>query len=134
MKCCEPALFEMLKGLVSNRVYEGRAPQNAVVPYIVYQKVDGERWHHLKGPSGVAQDFMQVDTYGADAIERRLIRGQVESILDGYIGTVYHGNNSPQEFVKIGGISHQSDFNTIEQTDEPFLYRNCATYLVTYDQ
>jgi hypothetical protein len=32
------------------------------------------------------------------------------------------------------GVSLQSDDDLLDQTDEPFLYRNSATYLVTYEQ
>lgn len=37
----ETALFDALKGLVSNRVYPDVAPEGAARPYITYQQVGG---------------------------------------------------------------------------------------------
>lgn len=36
--------------------------------------------------------------------------------------------------VRFGGISCQNDVDLFDQTDEPFLYRVSADYLVTYEQ
>lgn len=133
-KLCEPAIYELLNGLASGNVYFMRAPQNSTGPFIIIQRTDSERWRAINGPSGVAQAFIQIDAYASEYIAAKELGAQIESILDGYAGTVYHGNNSPQDFVEIGGITLQNDTDIFDQTDEPFLFRSSADYLVTFNQ
>jgi hypothetical protein len=136
MKIIEKALFELLKTItdVSNRVYAMRAPQNAASPFIVFQRVDSERWRSIDGPSGMAQALFQIDCYSTGFYECKDIQMQVEELLDGYSGLVYYGSESPRESIKIGGISLQNDIDIIDQTDNPVLFRNIGSFLVTYNQ
>lgn len=134
-KIPEPAIKEMLSVLAGNKVYNLAAPQHAVAPYIIYQTLPGgDRWRSINGPSGTAQIIMQISCYHAIAIEAAKLGSQVESILDGYMGSVYYGNDSPQDFVKIGGISFQDGASDIDSTEDPLLFKYYATYLITYDQ
>ena len=134
MKSCERAIYELLKGFAESRVYALQAKQNTAVPFIVFQRTDSQRWRSMNNPSGMAQAYIQIDCYGKDYYEAKELAAAVETALDGYRGTVYHGNASPQDFTRIGGISLQSDLDLLDQTDEPLLFRNTATYLVTYEQ
>ncbi len=134
LKIVEPAIHELLKGLASAAVYFMRAPQNAVGPFIIIQRTDSERWRHINGPTGMVQAYIQIDCYAASYIAAKTLGAAVESILDGYQGTVYYGSQSPQPGVYIGGISLQHDIDTLDQTDAPVLYRNLSTFLVTYRQ
>lgn len=134
MKLVEPAIYELLKTLAAGAVYAMRAPQGATGPFIIFQRVDGERWRHINGPTGICQASIQIDCYATDYYESKELATEVEEILDGYANTVYYGDESPQEFVKIGGISLQTDADLFDQTDEPFLFRSSSTYLVTYNQ
>lgn len=76
---------------------------------------------------------MQIDVYAATFEEIRSISSTIEQSLDGFNGLVYYGTNSPQDFVEIGATL-QDDFDTLDSTDEPLLYRNSATYTITYTQ
>lgn len=134
MKDCEPALWELLDPLCSGNVYFLQAPQGATGPFIIIQRTDSTRWRSINGPSGMAQAYIQIDCYASTIRAARTLGMAVESALDGYANTVYYGSNSPQDYVKIGGISLQNDSDTLDQTDDPLLYRNLATYLVTYNQ
>lgn len=134
MKTVEPAIFELLKSLNSNRVYPLNAPQNATAPFIVYNRVDSERWRAVNGPSGIAQATIQVDVYAATYQAAKELALSVENTLDGHRGLVYYGTDSPQEFVRIAGISLQNDVDLLDQTEKPLLFRNSANYLVTYEQ
>jgi hypothetical protein len=127
-------LYELLKSLAGGRVYLLIAKQNETAPFIIIQTVFSERWRDINDPSGMAQASIQVDCYGLTFMEAKQLSGQVEAILDGYRGTVSYGASSPQSTVRIGGISLQNEFDTIEQTEEPRLFRNTSTYLVTYQQ
>lgn len=135
MKICEYAIYELLKGLAGGRVYAMRAPQNGDLPFIVYQRIDGDRWRSINAPSGIAQVTIQVDVYATGYYEMKELAAQVETILDGHRGDVYYGTDSPQtDFVRVAGISLQNDVDIFEQTAEPFLFRSMMQYLVTYEQ
>lgn len=134
MKLVEPAIYELLRTLAAGRVYALRAPQNSTAPFIIFQRIDSERWRAINGPSGIAQVTIQVDCYASTYYAAKELAAEIEEILDGYRGTVSWGEGSPQEFVRIGGVSLQNDSDLLDQTEEPFLYRNTATYLVTYNQ
>lgn len=134
MKYVEKAIFETIKTLASGRVYGLRAPQNVTAPFIVFQRIDSERWRHVNGPTGMAQATIQIDAYAETLFAAKDLGLEIEDLLDGFRDTVYYGSDSPQEYVRIAGVSLQSDDDLIDQTDEPFLYRNSATYLVTYEQ
>ncbi len=128
----EKALFELIKTYASGRIYALRAPQNVTAPFVVFQRIDSDRWRSLTGPSGVAQATVQIDCYAETYYAAKELSEQIEQTLDGYQGIVYFGSDSPLDSVYIGGISLQNDSDIIDQTDEPLLYRNTANYLVTY--
>lgn len=136
-KICEPALFELISAVAGERVYALKAPQHEAsdtAPFVVFQRTESERWRSINGPSGIAQAFIQVDVYAVNYYTAKQLAADIEYALDGYRGIVYHGDNSPQDFVDIGGISLQNDSDILDETDDPVLYRAYASYLVTYTQ
>lgn len=52
-----------ITSLVSTRVYNGRLPQHATMPAIVYQLISGSHEHHLTGSSNFGQSRIQFDCY-----------------------------------------------------------------------
>jgi len=126
----ERALHELLKNLCGGRVYALRAPQNSPSPFLIFQRIESERWRSIDSPSGIAQATVQVDAYGEKYYDAKDLAAQAETILDGYRGTVAYTGGS----TRIAGISLQSDSDLIDQTDEPLLFRNTALYLVTFQQ
>lgn len=134
MKYVEPALVELLKDVAPGKVYMMRAKQNETGPFIIIQRMDSERWRAINGPSGMAQANIQIDVYATTYKLAKTRAGQVESILDGFRGVVYHGDDSPRDFVRIAGATLQNDIDIADQTDEPFLFRNSMIFAVTYQQ
>lgn len=134
MKLVEPAIYELLKNLAGGKVYALAAPDGENGPFIVFQRVDSERWRDINGPSGIAQAHIQIDSYAEKYYDAKALGASIEVILDGYRGTVSYGTDSPQNTVAIAGITLQNDVDITDQTDEPILFRNAATYLVTYHQ
>lgn len=130
----EFGIYDLLKGLAGGRVYALRAPQNVTTPFIIYQRVSSGRWRSINAPSGLEQATIQIDVYADNFAATKALAIQIEDILDGYRGTVYYGGDSPQKSVRIAGISLVNDEDVLDQTDEPFLYRNIADYLVTYER
>jgi len=117
-----------------NRLYHLRAPQNSPAPFVIFQRTASDRWRHINGPTGMVQVTMQIDTYAETSYSARELAELIEGALDGFSGVISYGSNSPQSTLRIGGISCQSDVDLIDQTDEPFLYRVSADYLITYEQ
>jgi len=126
----ERGIFEKLKTFAGGRVYALQAPQNSKTPFVVFQRIESERWRSVNGPSGMAQARLQVDAYGDDYYTVKELAADIEAALDGFRGTVEFDGGS----VNIGGISLQTDEDLLDQTMPPQLYRNRAEYLVTYQQ
>jgi len=127
-----PALLNAL--VTGEKVYAMQAPQGDAGPFIIFTRVTSERWRSANGPSGVAQETWRIDCYDTDYNAAKALSALAEETLDGYRGTVYYGGNSPQDSVRVAGISFQGGFDIEDKTDEPFMYRDSATYLVTYHQ
>lgn len=134
LKLVERAIYERLKTLAGGKVYVAAAPENAVAPFIVFQRVIGERWKALAGSTGQANANMQIDCYATSYYAAKALAIEVEELLDSYAGNVYYGTGSPQNFVKILGSSLQSESDLIDETDSPLLHRVLSTYQVLYEQ
>ena len=129
MKLVEYSIYELLSGLLNGDVYAQRAPQNKT-EFIVFSRVSSQRWRCINSPSGMAQATIQIDCYSKGYYTSKAIGADVENILDGYRGVVVHNAES----IRVAGISLQDDIDLQDQTQEPFLYRNMLTFLVTYEQ
>lgn len=70
--------------LVANRIYPGQAPQNATLPYVVFNRISAERFPHLGGPSGLVRSRVQFDIYGSSQLESENVRDALRLWLDGY--------------------------------------------------
>lgn len=136
MKNCERAINELLKPLAATGlVYALCAAKNSATPFIVFQRIGSERLgEHLQGRAHLAQADIQIDVYANDYYAAKDLAATIESTLAGYRGTVYHGTASPQEFVRIAGVTVQGDSDLLDETDDPLLYRNTNVYTVTYEQ
>ena len=91
----EKGLYSLLAGtagvtaIVSTRIYPNYAPQNAGTRYIVYRRVTSERVRHLRGSGGKRRAMIQVECYGATALEAKALWEAVEAAIgnDGFTGT-----------------------------------------------
>lgn len=128
MKIVEKALVELLSAIPN--VYVHIAPQNLTDDFVIIQRTTSQRWRSTKAPSGIAQATIQIDCYSKTYYGSKTLGGQVETILDGFRGVVTHDSVN----YRIGGLSLQSDGDLLDQSDEPLLFRNILTFLVTYDQ
>ena len=131
----EKALKEILSEFASNRVYLMRAPQNVTQPFIIYRRTDSDRIRHINGPSGLVFASFQIDVYANKPYDAKDIASAIQTKLDGFRDTVYYGSNSPQDSIRIAGISLQNEFDDLSEQDaEPYLYRNTMIFLVKYEQ
>jgi hypothetical protein len=111
--------------------YPLMAPQTALLPYVIYQRIDGERFGSLTGPSGLAQTRIQVDCYATSYEAAQLAAETIRRKLDGYSGTI--GG------VRIGGVSKATDLPDqidleAETTTGQKAFRASKDYLFTHEE
>jgi len=70
--------------LVAARIYPGQAPQDAALPYIVFNRISSERFPHMTSPSGLARARVQFDVYASSQLEAEDVRNALRLWLDGY--------------------------------------------------
>lgn len=78
--------------VASGGVYSAPAPQDAKMPFVLYQKLTGERVRSLCGPSGLAFPSYQLDCWsddpqlGGSYAQVKALAQAVRKALDGYKG------------------------------------------------
>jgi hypothetical protein len=82
----EEEMVTILAGLAQGKRFWGRAPQGALPPYIVMNKVDGLRNYSYTGPTGYLSNRVQIDVYTTSFTATRDLGRQVISALSGHAG------------------------------------------------
>jgi hypothetical protein len=123
-----------VQALVASRIHPFRAPQGAVPPFIVYQRISGERLHTLDGPTGRVHPRIQIDAYATTYPAARAIADAVRGALDGFQGDVAVDAESPPTVLTIVYAALQDDRDFVEDDIDPVLYRVSSDYFVTYQE
>ena len=90
----EDSLYSYLTGqaavtaLVSNRIYQSRAPQNATAPYIVYHLVDDVGAGVMEGPAGLTTKRFQFVCLAATQRAAVIVADALRGVLNGFRGTM----------------------------------------------
>lgn len=114
-------------------IFAMRAPDGQLPPFVIYQRTNNDKWRSFNGPAGITQALYQVDSYAATANDANDLAKKIDDYIDGFRGTVvYDDTTSPVGQIKFASITQQNDLETIDETDEPLLYRVAASYLVTF--
>lgn len=92
MAIAEEALYSYLaehagvKALCAERIYPLRAPDAAVMPYIVYRRVSSNHVASHSGNSGLSNPRFQLDCYAEDYLQAKQLAEQCVSALHGHKG------------------------------------------------
>jgi hypothetical protein len=123
--------FAGLAALVGARIYPVLAPEAAAAPFVVYQRITGERIDSLSGPSGMATPRFQVDVYATSYAASRAIAEQVRLALDNFRGTQsYPGGSTHIRFIALA-----DERDLIEQDVKPApLYRASMDFTIFHDE
>jgi len=121
---------ELLDPVIVDSIYAGIAPQSKRAPFIIFQRITGNKIRDLNGPSGLAQVVFQIDAYADGYLESKQFADVIRLILDGYRGTVTIGDDS----VRIAGVSFQAERDFVEDDVDPKLYRSSVDYLFTFEE
>lgn len=130
MQGVSEAVYELLKDYADGRVHNLRAPQNVETPYLVFSVSPTETDNTLTGSSGYWSSTLQIDIYSHIISDIRDIQAQISAALENYNGIVYYGSGSPKDSISIV-LTHNSESEFIDQTDEPFLYRSSGNWSIT---
>lgn len=72
-----------LSALVAARAYWMHAPQLALKPYVILNRISGVRDYHLTAASGLVESRVQMDVYGLTYVSAKLVARAIESRLSG---------------------------------------------------
>lgn len=113
-------IYSKLGSLVANRVYPLVAPQDVVMPYIVYSVISVTP-DHTKGTSSVADKVrVQIDMIGKDLDALNTIASSVRDALDLFSGSSNSVNVSTSRF----------DSENMFYFDDTRLYSITQDYLI----
>lgn len=73
-----------LAPLTSDRVYNRRAPQGVVVPFLVWRRVTVERYAGMGGSARVVNSRIQIEAFAADEDGVEALAQAVVDSLDGW--------------------------------------------------
>src|SRR5574340_121579 len=77
----QETVFSALSGLVAGRVYPSVAPDGAVAPFIVYQRVGSSPENTLADGQPVQQTRMQIDAYATTYAAAQTLAQQIEAAM-----------------------------------------------------
>ncbi len=90
----EEAIYTILTGdgvvgpLIATRVYPGLAPQEATLPYVVYDRISTPRVRSLDGTSDLAHPRHQITSWATTYAGAKALATAVRNALDDYSGAV----------------------------------------------
>ena len=85
----EEALTSLLSGVAGGRRYWGRVPQSVTArPYLLMNRVGGDRDYAMDGPSGYVSSRVQIDVYAETYAAAKTTTRAVATVLSGFSGTV----------------------------------------------
>lgn len=73
---------------LDGRIFPLRAPKNAALPFVVYQRAVGDHRNSLAGDAGIGRITVQIDVYAETALKARQTQELIRRTLQGYQGDV----------------------------------------------
>lgn len=87
----EEALTDLLAAVAGGRRHWVRAPQTAVRPFLVLNRIDGQPNYHMQGSSGFVSSRVQIDCYADTYTAATAAARSVKTLLSGYKGGTIQG-------------------------------------------
>lgn len=115
--------------LVSTRIYPLAAPQDAAMPFVVYQRISDRHEHHMGGASGVATATIQLDAYASTYLSAKAIAEALRGELQGYRGTM--GSYAVRR-CHLDGT--QDDYEPSETAGDKGTWRVSSDYQIAYHE
>lgn len=122
----EEGLYTFLSSMTPNgagdRYYPSKAPQKVSKPYVVFEKISGERVQNITGPSGQARPRIRIHVYGDTYSSVKILCNQIRRRMNGFsglMGTIQ---------VKACSIITETDL----YEDETNTFHNVLDFLVSH--
>ena len=100
--------YAALLSMVNGRVYPVLAPQQAVMPFVVYQEITYRSEHHMGGAADLKNVWYQWDVFAERHQQVRDVGEALTTALDGYSGTV-NGVDIRAVFVRDRRVSLENE-------------------------
>ena len=125
----EEALTCILSGVAGGRRYWVRAPQSlSIRPYIILNRVSGNRDYHLKSASGYVQSRIQVDIYDETYGGAKGVARAVRDAVSGFAGTIGGGQ------IQFITVDSERDLPADDVGEITFLYRTSLDLMIHHDE
>lgn len=82
-----------LVALIGERIFPAAAPQGAVLPRVVYQRVTTDAVQSLRGASGLEGARIQLDAYAATYAQAAAIAHEIKQATIGHVGFMGGGES-----------------------------------------
>lgn len=112
--------------LVGQRVYPGKAPQDAVLPYVVYHRISTTREATLSGPVLVGATRMQLDIIAASQASAEQTASAIRSRLDGFAGV------SAEVTILSSTVEDEQDLSETIDGSDSLYYRVVMDVVIQY--
>jgi len=112
-------------------IYALAAPQKATDPYIIYQRTDTpDPFRDINNNSTMQQALFQIDVYAGGYFEGKAITRDLMLALKGFSGEVTHDEG----VTVIRAVSCENSSDTLDETDDPRLYRTINSFLISFHE
>ena len=123
-----------VSALVGSQVYPQSAPETAVLPYIVYNRIDGEHLHQMTAASGLVRTLIQVDSFSKDYLQMVDLADKSRLALDGFQNTSVTVGGDTARVDSIWLQDNEDGFERpTDATDEGF-HRRIQDYEIFHDE
>ena len=125
----QEALTSILSGVAGGRRHWVRAPQSlSTRPYIVLNRVSGNRDYHTAGASGYVRSRVQCDVYAETYGSAQTTARAVRDAVSGFVGTV---DGTQIQFIT---IESERDLPVDDAGDVTNLFRISIDLMVHHDE
>lgn len=126
----EEALFTKLSttpgvtALVGTRIYPVLAPQDTSQDYVVYERVSGNPYHQMTGPSGLSWCRLSYLCFAGRYATAKTIAAALRGAIDGFQGTL--------SGVAVGSILSEENQDFFDETTRRYMV--AVDFVVQYDE
>ncbi len=125
----QEALTSILSGVAGGRRYWVRAPQSlSTRPYIVLNRVSGNRDYSMTGATGYVQSRVQADVYADSYGSAQTTVRAVRDAVSGFVGTI---GGTQIQFIT---VESERDLPAEDAGDITHLFRISIDLMVHHDE
>jgi hypothetical protein len=116
-----------ITGVVSTKVYPGRAPTGASLPYITYSKLAEPPYHNFGGADIIANPTFEFECWANSDVTAESLMEALRNVLDGFRGTM-----ATVDVRNIIMSSVDEDYTAPDDGSEQGIFRISADFEIWY--